>query len=104
MKPQKPKIVKTKHSELLFGVMIGSPLVVLAFFALIYFNQLPKSELGYTKCEGCGTEFATYDYSGKRIKGKRITKCPNCPLSDEEFLELQRQIRQELPEECGSDR
>lgn len=39
-------------------------------------------------CEGCGTTWESYD--GHR---ERIQKCPNCPMSDEEFEALKDAVR-----------
>lgn len=40
-------------------------------------------------CSGCGTEW--WSQSGK--KPEPITKCPNCPMSEEEFEALKEQMR-----------
>lgn len=40
-------------------------------------------------CSGCGSEW--YSYDGK--PAEPITKCPNCPMSEEEFEALKEQMR-----------
>jgi hypothetical protein len=50
----------------------------------------PKPKRVVTVCSGCGTEWWSRD-DGK--PSKPITKCPNCPMSEEEFEELKRQFR-----------
>jgi hypothetical protein len=51
----------------------------------------PKSPQGYvTVCSGCGTEFWSPSWGGPP---KPITKCPNCPMSEEEWEALKEQMR-----------
>lgn len=49
----------------------------------------PKPKKVVTVCSGCGTEW--WSQSGK--PSEPITKCPNCPMSEEEFEALKEQIR-----------
>jgi hypothetical protein len=49
----------------------------------------PKQKKAVTVCSGCGTEW--WSQSGK--KPEPITKCPNCPMSEEEFEALKEQMR-----------
>lgn len=50
-----------------------------------------KSPQGYvTVCSGCGTEFWSPSWGGPP---KPITKCPNCPMSEEEWEALKEQMR-----------
>ena len=42
-----------------------------------------------TVCSGCGSEW--YSYDGK--PAEPITKCPNCPMSEEEWQALKEQMR-----------
>ena len=54
-------------------------------------NTKPQSPQGYvTVCSGCGTEFWSPAWGGKP---KPITKCPNCPMSEEEWEALKEQMR-----------
>lgn len=48
-----------------------------------------------TVCSGCGSEWHSL------VPGdvEPITKCPNCPMSMEEFEALKEQVRQRLEEE-----
>lgn len=48
-----------------------------------------------TICSGCGSEWHSL------VPGdvEPITKCPNCPMSMEEFEALKEQVRQRLEEE-----
>ena len=49
----------------------------------------PKPNEVVTVCSGCGSEW--YSYDGK--PAEPITKCPNCPMSEEEFEALKEQVR-----------
>ena len=42
-----------------------------------------------TVCSGCGTEWRSY-VTGK---AKPITKCPECPMTPEEFERLKEEVR-----------
>ena len=54
-------------------------------------NKKPQSPQGYvTVCSGCGTEFWSPSWGGPP---KPITKCPNCPMSEEEWEALKEQMR-----------
>ena len=46
-----------------------------------------------TICSGCGSEWESNGPS------EPITKCPNCPMTPEEFEALKEQVRQRLEEE-----
>jgi nitrous oxide reductase accessory protein NosL len=52
-------------------------------------DQPPKPKKVVTVCSGCGTEW--WSQSGK--PSKPITKCPNCPMSEEEWEALKEQMR-----------
>jgi len=41
-----------------------------------------------TVCSGCGAEWESYDG-----QAEPITKCPNCPMSEEEWEALKESIR-----------
>lgn len=43
-------------------------------------------------CSGCGTEW--HSYEGTRTTP--LTKCPNCPMSDEEFEALKEAMKKRL--------
>jgi hypothetical protein len=51
----------------------------------------PKPQEVVTVCSGCGTEW--WSQSGK--KPEPITKCPNCPMSEEELAALLEQTRKQ---------
>lgn len=48
-----------------------------------------------TICSGCGSEWVSLG-PGER---EPITKCPNCPMSMEEFEALKEQVRKRLEDE-----
>lgn len=56
----------------------------------------PKAEVEkprtITVCSGCGTEW--WSESGKPPKPR--TKCPNCPMSEEEWETLKEEMRKQL--------
>ena len=50
----------------------------------------PQSPQGYvTVCSGCGSEWESFDDK----PSDPITKCPNCPMSEEEWEALKEQMR-----------
>jgi len=49
-----------------------------------------------TVCSGCGSEWTSVFGTGDH---KPITKCPNCPMTPEEFEELKDQVRKRLEAE-----
>lgn len=52
-----------------------------------------------TICSGCGSEWHSL------VPGdvEPITKCPNCPMSMEEFEELKEQVRNRKAKEVGNE-
>ena len=48
-----------------------------------------------TVCSGCGSEWQSYGPG----KPAPITKCPNCPMTEEEFEALKEQVRKRLEED-----
>lgn len=79
----------------------GCLLVMLALFAFASFcreeamKPPPKSEAEnhtVTVCSGCGSEWESFDDK----PSDPITKCPNCPMSDEEFEALKEAARKRL--------
>ena len=59
---------------------------------LVYFSQPPKKPplppVVITICSGCGTEWHSYGERASPIK-----KCPNCPMSEEEFEALKERAK-----------
>ena len=52
----------------------------------------PQPAAVVTVCSGCGTEWRSYD-DGPR---KPITKCPECPMSLDEFEALKERVRKDI--------
>ena len=52
-----------------------------------------------TICSGCGSEW----HSLGSQKPEPITKCPNCPMTPEEFDALKEQIRNRKAKEVGNE-
>lgn len=77
----------------------GCLLVVLALFVLASLCRTAslkpptradaEKPRNVTVCSGCGTEWESFDNK----PSKPITKCPNCPMSEEEWEALKEQMR-----------
>ncbi len=77
----------------------GCLLVMLALFVLASLCRTeslkppPKAEAEkprtVTVCSGCGSEWVSFDDK----PSDPITKCPNCPMSEEEWEALKEQMR-----------
>ena len=52
----------------------------------------PAPQRVVTVCSGCGSEWSLVSPVGGTMEP--ITTCPNCPLSDEEWERLKKQIRE----------
>ena len=76
--------------QLLFRVALSASLAACLIFAARSIRTKPRSPTVFvTVCSGCGSEWHSMD--GKR--GEPITKCPNCPMSEEEWEALKEQMR-----------
>lgn len=72
-------------------VYIACLIVCAAMLAKAHARQKKKPALPpvvITVCNGCGTKWESYDG-----KSEPITKCPNCPMSEEEFEALKETLR-----------
>ena len=74
------------------AIAICLSLVLLAFGC----KQRPRTRLEtpiptITVCSGCGSEWESYGPG----EHKPITKCPNCPMTPEEFEALKEQLRKQ---------
>lgn len=77
-------------AQLLCMVALSAVLVACLIFAVKSSNRKPKlPPVFVTICSGCGSEFHSMD--GK--PSEPITKCPNCPMSEEEWEALKEQMR-----------
>jgi hypothetical protein len=52
-----------------------------------------------TICSGCGSEWESYGPGDV----KPITKCPNCPMTPEEFEALKEQVRKRKSKEAENE-
>jgi hypothetical protein len=52
----------------------------------------PQPAVVVTVCSGCGTEWRSHGY----FPPEPITKCPECPMSLDEFEALKARVRKEL--------
>jgi hypothetical protein len=52
-----------------------------------------------TICSGCGSEWRSYGPGDV----KPITKCPNCPMTPEEFEALKEQVRKQKSKGVEND-
>lgn len=82
----------------------GCLLVMLALFVIASIcrtasrNPQPKAEAEkprtITVCSGCGTEWESMGEGPH----KPITRCPNCPMGEEEWGRLKEEVRKQLEE------
>ena len=57
--------------------------------------EVPRRTI--TICSGCGSEWESNGPS------EPITKCPNCPMTPEEFEALKEQVRNRKVKEIGNE-
>jgi len=71
------------------GTILSVLLMLISVFALfgLLDKRRPAPQRIVTVCSGCGSE---WESDGPT---KPITTCPNCPLSDEEWERLKKQVR-----------
>ena len=73
--------------QLLFRVALSASLAACLISAVRNISTKPRPPTVFvTVCSGCGTEW--HSMNGKR--GEPITKCPNCPLSEDEWEALKK--------------
>lgn len=81
--------------QLARNTAIAAALAAAMLFAVRIFasksrNVTPQAPRGVvTVCSGCGTEWESFD-DGPH---EPITKCPNCPMSEEEWEALKEEMR-----------
>lgn len=79
---------KNAAYTLLFVIGLAGWIVCWFMLMTITPKKPAKPTLITVTCEGCGTTWESHE--GHR---ERIQKCPNCPMSEEEFEALKEAIR-----------
>jgi hypothetical protein len=76
--------------KLVQNIAIAASLAAVLIFVAKSINAKPKPPQGFvTVCSGCGSEFESYGPG----KPDPITKCPNCPMTPEEWERLKDELR-----------
>ena len=68
--------------------------IALAFAGCSVASRPERPKPIITVCSGCGSEWESYGPG----KPEPITKCPNCPMTPEEFERLKEEMRKRKDE------
>jgi hypothetical protein len=76
--------------QLVQNIAMAAALAAVLILVAKSLNAKPRTpQVFVTVCSGCGSEFESYGPG----KPEPITKCPNCPMSEDEWEALKEQMR-----------
>jgi hypothetical protein len=85
--------IKTEAALFIFYIFVGLVLFLVGCIGLYFALKRQPSNRETQVCSGCGAEWTTLHKDRFWKPSAPITRCPECPMTEEEFEKLKEQVR-----------